>query len=1104
MTGKQSRRSKSRGKSTRKPIVRSWRVNRIRLLGPLEVFVIDESDHHESDAETNPCGCSCTQGGVCAGCGHSGCPERLLDLDQLDRFHSKAQALLIALVTNLGREIPKEELWAAIDPQPMYGSPIQSQMSAVRRTGLKVKSRRGEGGVKYEVADLHPRQVDALVFEEAHKDIQKLTLAFDEGTNKRERRDTLVKLSREALRLWRADPVASHPFVVNKRMLTSLRRRYFSIMNTYVRMLLRQPFLAAPDIAEARQAIEDIQELIEECEQREKSPPHFPELKELIELISQAEVSESIEQPAWLNDYRSYLESFEVLADVRPPGPGGLDAAIGPLVYAPLHVRTRTRQLTPEEQEGASRPPLKDAVEADRCVLVVGESGSGKSTFLRHECRRLLENDSSATPFLLEFVEFSHLTEDDLDREKLPWDALAKAFVDQLSRSGITATVDDVDRISRAGKAIWLLDGLNEIALPEIRGAVARVISNCAEVRWKNSRFVVTTTEEALGPIGLTTAFKRIDVDHLAPQDLERLFEELAATFYTELDEDARREKWEPLLTEVLRSPDLRELARILLHATKMADLFFKEERLPESRADLLKAAVSWWISKRTHTLRPYIRKARDVERAFSEIAFRMAADDKGPVSTLGLGRAAEYLAELPTFDGDVDRAKAFLIAAQTAGGLLLIRGPGDLGMHDAFRDYLAASWIAAKTDDASSGWWSEVEPRLDDPDWRRILTLVPGCLYALGSDRVDLFMNRLGQSCSRASLEVRGTRLALGGGVLRELSLAGFHLGEVPGWHKAVAGIRQLFDDPKNLSLPVRYDAAVAYGFSGDDRLADFDVTWAWLDEDEFCTGSQSEDPTGKNYDPDAAPWEGPPKLVEVRAFAIRKFPITVEEYRRFVEEDGYTDHGKKYWSTEGLGWLSSLRVEAPLEWEEQLLVPNAPVSGVSWFECEAFCNWLTKTIGDGATCRLPSEIEWEYAARRGTHGGQQFPWGNGMQLGDDAEANWAGCFLRRKSPVGLFPRSTTVDGVADLFGNVEEFCADIWPEDGSESRRVSQTESRRVSQKTIQRSAGGWSGEGIKRVVRGGSCIRFSRLCRPTYRSRILQDRRYLTVGFRPAKSL
>ena len=92
----------------------------------------------------------------------------------------------------------------------------------------------------------------------------------------------------------------------------------------------------------------------------------------------------------------------------------------------------------------------------------------------------------------------------------------------------------------------------------------------------------------------------------------------------------------------------------------------------------------------------------------FAELAFQMMAAEEIPLSRVGIAWAADRLRPLDCYHSDV---RDFLDAAVSAGGLLIPRGPGDLGMHDAFRDYLAASRIAAKTDDVTSGWWSELAP---------------------------------------------------------------------------------------------------------------------------------------------------------------------------------------------------------------------------------------------------------------------------------------------------------------------------------------------------------------------------------------------------------
>ena len=177
-------------------------------------------------------------------------------------------------------------------------------------------------------------------------------------------------------------------------------------------------------------------------------------------------------------------------------------------------------------------------------------------------------------------------------------------------------------------------------------------------------------------------------------------------------------------------------------------------------------------------------------------------------------------------------------------------------------------------------------------------MALVPGALLLLsGSERVDLFFDRLGASCANQRLGIRAARVSLGGRILRELGLSGYRLSKAPRWVDAVRSIRELLDDQSDVPLEVRYGAAVAYGIMDDDRLAHPEATWTSIPGGRFWMGAQAVAPRSRNYDPDAAPWESPVTRVEVASFAIRKFPITVSEYRAFIDGGGYSGSGTQYW---------------------------------------------------------------------------------------------------------------------------------------------------------------------------------------------------------------
>ena len=159
-------------------------------------------------------------------------------------------------------------------------------------------------------------------------------------------------------------------------------------------------------------------------------------------------------------------------------------------------------------------------------------------------------------------------------------------------------------------------------------------------------------------------------------------------------------------------------------------------------------------------------------------------------------------------------------------------------------------------------------------------------------------------------------------------------------------------------------------------------------------------------------------------------------------------------------------------------------PVVNVSWDDAQKYVEWLSAQTG--AAYRLPSESEWEYAARAGTT--TRYVWGD--EIGRN-RANCDGCGSQwdndRTAPVGSFAANPW--GLYDMHGNVWEWVADCWngsyagaPSDGS-----------------------AWlQGDCSMRVVRGGSWISNPWLLRAAYRSRSATGDRVYYSGFRVARTL
>ena len=120
----------------------------------------------------------------------------------------------------------------------------------------------------------------------------------------------------------------------------------------------------------------------------------------------------------------------------------------------------------------------------------------------------------------------------------------------------------------------------------------------------------------------------------------------------------------------------------------------------------------------------------------------------------------------------------------------------------------------------------------------------------------------------------------------------------------------------------------------------------------------------------------------------------------------------------------------KAPLYWQDKHLNgPSQPVVGVTWDDAAAFCRWLTQLTG--AEHRLPTEAQWEAAARGGLDG-QPFPWGaeapeaGGVRRANFDQAASGQDGYRFTTPVGSFPANGF--GLFDMAGNVSQWCQDSY----------------------------------------------------------------------------
>ncbi len=357
---------------------------------------------------------------------------------------------------------------------------------------------------------------------------------------------------------------------------------------------------------------------------------------------------------------------------------------------------------------------------------------------------------------------------------------------------------------------------------------------------------------------------------------------------------------------------------------------------------------------------------------------------------------------------------------------------------------------------------------------------------------------------------------------------------------------------DP-NMHLRARLQAGTLLGKIGDPRFQAQEVNGVKVVLPQMLNVPGGKYIIGSNPgEPDSFEQEYPQHEVEIVPFAIGKWSVTNAEYACFMAAGGYQN--ERYWQTDlakrwlkgeevgggksravlenwkllrdNPGWQERVKdvwspqqIEAwedlekmtedevremvskefaeksraqPAYWNDpQYNNPSQPVVGVTWFEANAYCAWLSALTG--RPYRLPSEPEWEAAASAKISNPQSqisnhiYPWGADF---DPAKANTLEGRVLKPSPVGAYAAGGAVGpfGTEDQAGNVYDWTSGLYQPYPYKPKTHENPESEEY------------------RVIRGGSWYNLRRLARCAYRNRNEPDDFYVNIGFRlvsPAQS-
>ncbi|MCS6880446.1 MAG: SUMF1/EgtB/PvdO family nonheme iron enzyme [Oscillochloridaceae bacterium] len=797
---------------------------------------------------------------------------------------------------------------------------------------------------------------------------------------------------------------------------------------------------------------------------------------------------------------------------------------------------------------------VTEAIAASPRLVLLGEPGSGKSTALRYLAYTLaragldpridlaahLEGWTSGrllpifAPLLPLAKRLAEAPERHGEAGDL-WDYLVDHLQPRGANAGLAAAVhDEVE----AGRAVLLLDGLDEVAGDDSRRKVTHAVWSFAE-QYPTCRIVVACRVRAYeGERNAAWQLPGWPTATLADWTLGQMLAFVNAWYHTVAELHGRTEAWRDERIAALRRAitireDLQRFGRQPLMMTVMALVHLNDGRLPEERASLYGRCIDillgqWEIAGKeasaygtlmdyiglpdadVQSLRPLLgRAAYEAHRAaapgevgrLSRAILRTMVDDelkrrKHPNPSAGTDKFLEYTDQ-----------RAGLIQASEAGDAYAFP-------HQTFQEYLAGIELLGGADPLA-----RVLDLRNDDRWRRPILLGVEQLALSSLDVPYRLLSRLVEAPGRAATR-RAFDLLLAQEIANDLGWGWLEQRDAlfSGLKRRLA--QAMAETLRETSVPardlVRIGAILAE--LGDPRpgVCDLPPAMVELPGGSFVIGSTAAEAEAagraleqyylqkgdKETAKRARKWpedEINTRPLTLAPFAIGRYPVTNAQYRRFIEAGGYDpeapwwDEAARAWlarddaAIEGMeDWQRRTRKDQPEYWDDETFGsarPNYPVVGISWYEASAFCRWLTQHLNDGHTYLLPSEAEWEYAARGLTR--RTYPWGN-AEL-DPERASYDQTYGFTTLAVGCFPRGSTPEGVLDLAGNVWEWTRSEYrdypydPHDGREDGAA-------PAQKSFTLRGGSWAAQPI--------------VLRAACRLQTAPDDHNVSVGFRLAR--
>jgi formylglycine-generating enzyme required for sulfatase activity/energy-coupling factor transporter ATP-binding protein EcfA2 len=767
----------------------------------------------------------------------------------------------------------------------------------------------------------------------------------------------------------------------------------------------------------------------------------------------------------WVKEFYSTI-SYDQLAKKGEVLPVQLLEVYIPLETAnPFH-NSEMERMSKDHDENLKEPATIDIetlLGRVNCILLRGKAGMGKTTLIKHLANTITKGSyqSSLRDYLPVIVFLKDLwlvyTEEmKKSRRKITFEPLLKAYLEKIKCPLDWAVISNFLQHNRA---LFMFDGLDEIP-KGIRDDLVELIADF-QFENKGNRFLITGRPQGIaGRPNERFGKYRCEIEYLDDQKINEFirkwFRAVSGKATGLADIVA-----EDMISDIVFHEHVSVFTQNPLLLAAVCVLYLVGKRIPEQRADLYDRIVENLLWRRFHDpAKP--DKVNEIREFLMLLAFEMQNKN---LKTFEVGDGLDVLKKISVQRDDEQaneyqrRIHRMFDEIESNCGLFNRLSGGEIEFtHLTFQEFMAAKQIVYMDLDYNefleNDWWAET------------ILLYIGLLSLEMRKRSNDVVEEI-LKAKQEDANIKRRLWLLGSKALRDFQPSKRD-------DKVVSLARDKLYEliESNASIEERFEAGEIVGTLGDPRIKADNMVL--VKEGKFMRGSREDDA-------DAYDDEKPQREIYLDDFMVGKYPVTNEEFKEFLDDGGYDK--KEFWTREGWRWREENEISEPAYLHDRKWNGlNFPVVGISWFEAEAYANWLSERTGH--QYRLPTEAEWEKAARRTD--GFKYPWG------EDFDKNLCNSFkseLLRTSPVGIFPKGKSPYGCFDMVGNVWEWCSD------------------RYDDKYYANSPDGnprGPSDGSLRVIRGCSWHYNAKDCRSAYRNHLDPRIRNNHHGFRLLQEL